>query len=256
MNESQTKLLDDINNQIALNKDLYKKVVKKIDDSKTKKSDNYKKNISKLKSERDSLKNNITLLKTQKNLLEELISYERELKEISIISLIEKLLNVKLSKTLGYVVDYEKYGGIPTVLYKDVDTLNNELSKMCLDLDTLYENGKISLEAHKTMKKTLRKVYSDYRKNAPKIDNIINIRNTHEFSDFVKVTKQSVTPSKKKSVSYVEFISMQKDEVKVNKDFEITNRLKDLEIRSRELGLSKNNFDNVVKKEMKLHKAA
>ena len=257
MNDSKSKLLDDVIYNISLKKEEYNKLLQEINKLKSKKTKGYKEKLSKLKVERENIISEITLLKSRKSLLEELISYENKLKEESIISLIEQLLDVKLSSTLGYVVDYNRYGGIPKILYKDVDTLNYELSKMYMDIDSLYENGKIGLDAQQNMKKVLKKVYARYRKNAPKIEDRVDIRDSHEFKDFVKVSKQKTKPIKgKKRIAYKEFVFLQKDDVKVNKDVETKKRLKELEIRRKELGLSKNNFDSVVKKEMKLHKVA
>ena len=257
MNESQNRLLDDIIKCLSLKREEYSKILQDINKLKSKKPNGYKDKISKLKVERENIISEITLLKSKKSLLEELISYENKLKEETIILLIEKLLDVKISSTLGYVVDYNRYGGIPKVLYKDIDTLNHELNKMYMDIDSLYENGKIGLDAQQNMKRVLKKVYAGYRKNAPKIEDKIDIRDSHEFKDFVKVSRQKTVPQKrKKKIAYQEFVLLQKDDVRINKDLETKKRLKELEIRRKELGLSKNNFDSVVKKEMKLHKVA
>lgn len=206
-----------------------------------------------------SRQNEVEKLKKEKVLLEQISQEENDLAEICTISLIEKLLNVKITPTLGYVIENDN-DSVPSILLKDVDTLNIEFKSMSKDIDAVFENGFLKEEAYLEMKMTLKKVYDRFKKKAPKFDGKkIDIRKSKdEFEEYVIVKKQNVTPLRTRRLTHVEFVKYQKPEMRINRLLEeqtAEERMKEFERRSKELGLSKNNFDYVVKKEMKLHKA-
>ena len=97
-------------------------------------------------------------------------------------------------------------------------TLDTAIDHLTLDLDTLYHNGVLSTQAWTNMKSVLKSEYKKYKKKAPKIENKkIDIReSTKEFEEFVKVTKQSVVPVKRRKAPHSEFVAFQKDNVNSN----------------------------------------
>lgn len=97
-------------------------------------------------------------------------TYENNAKSLqyhqAIIKQVEKLLSTKITSINRYVVDPNRFGGIPQILIKDIPSLSKERDMIIQKLNALYYDGQLDMKMWQNMKKEISIEYDHLILNA------------------------------------------------------------------------------------------